>query len=184
MQCGLPIFTKSQLTETLTISCVRQERLLGANTTYSRLDTDVPYQHSNVLPRAVIDVIKPVYRALSDLNLLKKCPHGKTQSANESYNNMVWARCPKRVFAGGQVLRIAAYDAVLSYNGGSYARTAVIQDITGRVGETTLKLLKELDNDRIKRADAKIKKAEKGKQDKHDDESDESDDEEYGAGEY
>ena len=40
------------------------------------------YQHHG-LPLAVMEAIKPIYRDLSQPDLLKKCLHGKTQNVNE-----------------------------------------------------------------------------------------------------
>ena len=38
------------------------------------------YQHKHSLPNAVIEVIKPVYKDLTEDSLLKKCFHGQTQN--------------------------------------------------------------------------------------------------------
>lgn len=42
--------------------------------------------------------IKNIFDRLRDESLLKKCLHGKTQNINESFNGIVWSRCPKRVY--------------------------------------------------------------------------------------
>ena len=65
------------------------------------------FDHKPAIPKAVLEEIRGIYQALGDPVLLKKCLHGKTQNANESFNNKVWCRCPKRVFVGHRVFRIA-----------------------------------------------------------------------------
>ncbi|GFS79842.1 uncharacterized protein TNCV_750271 [Trichonephila clavipes] len=43
------------------------------------------FSHKNTLPKAVSEVIKPVFKDLSHLKLLRRCLGGKTQNANESH---------------------------------------------------------------------------------------------------
>ena len=38
------------------------------------------------VPLSVITHIKPIFLELSEDSLLQKCPHGKTQNQNESFN--------------------------------------------------------------------------------------------------
>ncbi|GFU34495.1 uncharacterized protein TNCV_1992371 [Trichonephila clavipes] len=45
------------------------------------------FRHSNKLPLAVMDAIKPVFNDLSQPKLLQKCLGGKTQNNNESINS-------------------------------------------------------------------------------------------------
>ena len=100
--------------------------------------------------------IRGIYRALGDPVLLKKCLHGKTKNANESFNNMVWCRCPKRVFVGHRVFRIAVSDAVICFNEGCSGRFKVIQQLTGRDGSLCRKGLKSIDSRRVSKAEKKL----------------------------
>ena len=52
------------------------------------------------LPESIKDEpeIVKIFNRLRDEELLRKCLHGKTQNVNESFNGIVWTRCPKRVF--------------------------------------------------------------------------------------
>ena len=43
----------------------------------------------------VVKAILPVYKRLSDENLLKRCTTIGTQNANESVHNSIWEKCPK-----------------------------------------------------------------------------------------
>ena len=47
------------------------------------------------LPIDIRKEILPIYHALTKPELLKKCLHGKTQNANESFNGMIWNRIPR-----------------------------------------------------------------------------------------
>ena len=46
----------------------------------------------------VVSELKPIYERLSKPELLDKCLHGLTQNACESFNSLVWQRCPKEHF--------------------------------------------------------------------------------------
>ena len=48
------------------------------------------HEHSHPLPRAVADVIYPIFDDLSDRDLLRRCLHGGTQNQNEAINALIW----------------------------------------------------------------------------------------------
>ncbi|XP_065676012.1 uncharacterized protein LOC136092192 [Hydra vulgaris] len=52
------------------------------------------YQKKLSLPLAIHKVLIPIFKDLSNQDLLKKCLHGQTQN-NESLNGVIWKRCPK-----------------------------------------------------------------------------------------
>ena len=70
------------------------------------------------LPNATKTVIEPIFRDLSSDELLMKCLHGQTQNCNESFNGVLWSKCPKQVFVGKDTLEIAVCSAVITYNEG------------------------------------------------------------------
>ena len=70
------------------------------------------------IPVAIYEKVLPVFRDLSKDDLLKKCLHGKTQNANESFNGLIWQKCPKTIFSGRKTVEIAAASAVLHFNAG------------------------------------------------------------------
>lgn len=112
--------------------------------------------HKHGLPRAVMDVIKPTFRFLAHPDLLQKCTHGKTQNPNESYNNLIWKRCPKTVFVSSNVVKIAACDACLVFNSGNAGRIRVIQRLGIQPGAFTLKILRAIDEVRLAKADRAV----------------------------
>lgn len=85
------------------------------------------YTHCSPLPVVVMDVIKPVFNDLADINLLKRCLHGRTQSTNESLNNVIWQRLPKTGFVGFETLKLGVTDAVLCFNEGSFVKCHVLK---------------------------------------------------------
>ena len=63
--------------------------------------------------------MKPVFTRLSDHALLEKCLLGSNQ--NESFNNLVWSRCPKTEFCSPPTVQIAVNFAILTFNDGMMA---------------------------------------------------------------
>jgi len=56
-----------------------------------------------------------------------KCVHGETQNANEGFNNMIWAKCPKNIFVSRPVLEMGVNSAILQFNEGSNGVTSVLK---------------------------------------------------------
>ena len=77
------------------------------------------YKHKHGLPRAIVELVEPMFIELADCDLLKKCLHGKTQNNNESINNMIWRYCPKEDFVSRITLTDAANFAVAVFNDGT-----------------------------------------------------------------
>ncbi|KAL3288822.1 hypothetical protein HHI36_003270 [Cryptolaemus montrouzieri] len=50
------------------------------------------------LPGTVCDVQKPIFRDQSSSELLRRCLNGGIQNWNESFNDDLWAKIPKRTF--------------------------------------------------------------------------------------
>ena len=79
------------------------------------------YKENVNIDKAVSDLTAPVfsYKYLGSDELLKKCQHGQTQNVNESLNNLIWTRCPKRVYVGNSVFKTSVASAVVTYNDGA-----------------------------------------------------------------
>lgn len=63
--------------------------------------TERSYRHPHPIPVAIMKEIKPIFKDLVATELLKKCLRGRTQNANESFNNKEWTICPKNTNSGG-----------------------------------------------------------------------------------
>ena len=55
------------------------------------------YLHKEPIPKAIVDLLKPIYARLGSKSLMEKCVDGFTQNANESLHSIVWRFCPKTV---------------------------------------------------------------------------------------
>ena len=82
---------------------------------------DPNFKNKVNLPLAIHKVLKPIFQDLSKEELLKKCLHGGTQNANESFNQLIWDRCPKSKFASKKIVELAVYSAVINFNSGLLA---------------------------------------------------------------
>ena len=51
---------------------------------------------------AIKKELEPIFRDLSDQQLLTKCLSGKTQDDNESLNSIIRRKCPRSMFFGRQ----------------------------------------------------------------------------------
>lgn len=75
-----------------------------------------PQPHHPAFSREIAKELVPLYNRLSRKELLERCARMKTQNANESYNSLVWRRCPKTDFASRRTVETAAALAVLEFN--------------------------------------------------------------------
>lgn len=120
------------------------------------LVTGDKHSHTSSLPAAVMDAIKPVFKDLADINLLKRCLHGRTQNPNESLNNVIWQRLPKTGFVGYETLKLGVTDAVLCFNEGSFAKCHVLKCMGITPGKFMIQGLQMIDNLRILEANKSV----------------------------
>ncbi|KAG8266637.1 hypothetical protein J6590_108192 [Homalodisca vitripennis] len=120
------------------------------------------YKHKNSIPLAIMEAIKPIFKDLSNPDLLRKCLHGKTQNVNEAFNNVLWTRLPKNVFVGRHTLELGTYDAIATFNDGNLSRIKVLEQLGIKdIGSNTICLLQQLDTERINRAEIAVRNATK-----------------------
>ena len=86
------------------------------------------------IPKAIKETLLPIFKDLSDPQLLVKCLHAQTQNVNELLNRIIWQKCPKILLVLRQVLEIGASSAVLQYNGGAGAIINVMKRISVEPG--------------------------------------------------
>ena len=125
------------------------------------------------LPIWIHDLLKPIFVDLSSDELLNKCLHGKTQNANEAFNNIIWIKCPKNIFLERNALEIGVNSAVLEFNEGPLAIHSVLkhfnidsgvctkimslQKLRARVGN-----IKKKDSEVVKKRRKKLRSIKKG----------------------
>ena len=85
------------------------------------------YSAEKCLPPVFREELKMLFERLSDKNLLQRCLKGYTQNQNESINNTLWAKCPKRVFVGYHKLQTATAITVLIWNRGAASMGSVLE---------------------------------------------------------
>lgn len=121
-----------------------------------------PYDHNKHthLSSIVMQQIKPIFRDLSNPELLKRCLHRGTQNANESLNNLIWTRIPKNIFVMKETLELGVYEAVASYNTGNLARLDILDNLGICPGQQCVRTMKKLDEVRVKKAEKSIQELE------------------------
>ena len=71
------------------------------------------YRKKLSLPFAIKSLLMPIFRDLSNENLLEKCLHSHTRNDNEAINSVIWRKCPKDVFVSKKVLEITVASATI-----------------------------------------------------------------------
>ena len=120
------------------------------------------YKHSINLAKWIHDLLLPVFKSLSEDELLRKCQHGETQNSNEAINNVIWTKCPKSVYVGRSVLEMGTNSAVLEFNEGSSGVSSVFQHFGITNGYSFNLLSEKRDRERVAKSSKKTNK--EGKQ--------------------
>lgn len=89
------------------------------------------------LPICIKDILEPIFKDLSKDDLLSKCLHGRTQNANESFNQILWNKCPKTVFVGRTVLELGISSAIIAFNEGAKGLGKVLENLGIKEGKFT-----------------------------------------------
>ena len=71
---------------------------------------------------------------MSKEELLKRCSHGKTQNANESFNNIIWLKCPKTVFVNRQSVELGVNSAILQFKDGAHGVSNILEQFSIKYG--------------------------------------------------
>ena len=107
------------------------------------------------LPVCIKDILEPIFKDLSTDDLLSKCLHGRTQNANESFNQILWNKCPKTVFVGRTSLELGVSSAVIAFNEGAKGLCKVLENLGIKEGKCTTLNHKSRDRKRKLAADHK-----------------------------
>ena len=107
------------------------------------------YKPGPGLPLAIVCKIKPVYAALSKESELIKCLHGKTQNANESFNDLIWERVPKTDYVTLPTLELGVYGAVGHFNIGMKSSVLIYEKLMMVPGVYTLHGCKKTNRKRL-----------------------------------
>ena len=110
------------------------------------------YKPGRGLPVGTRKLLLPIYKELSNEELLRKCLHGKTQNQNECFNALIWQRLPKTKFNALTQLELATYDAVAQFNIGRKATIMIYEKMNMIPGIFCVKGCNDLNRLRLYRA--------------------------------
>jgi len=114
------------------------------------------YHHKSALPDKVFQAIEPVYKELSNDDLLNRCIGGFTQNSNESFNSTIWAMAPKSVSSGKNVLDIATNIAICIFNDGMSPVMRIMEILGITIGANCYNFCVESDASRIERSERSL----------------------------
>jgi len=104
----------------------------------------------------VAENVRPTFERMSSDDLLSRCVLQTTQNANESAHAVIWARCPKHLFANRHRLNIAVALGVAEFNFGSASSQKFISMLDLPVGAETKRRGKKRDHTRTVKAEAAV----------------------------
>ena len=161
MPYGQYFTTMHPTTRSPSISIVQWDLSHGVDGSVMWHNGTKKYKHHDVLPQAIVEVVKPIFKKLSDSSLLKRCLHGGTQNQNESFNNLVWLYCPKTGHAERRVIETAVGLAVCHFNNGMSAVERIMQRLGLSPGHILRQMCSQLDKERVWQAGYKSSEKEK-----------------------
>ena len=107
------------------------------------------------LPPAIVEIIEPIYEALSEESLLIRCLDSYTQNPNKSLNNLIWKRCPKKIYQGKKIVELCSASAVTQFNDGASSIAAVLKRMGIIPGKNTMAAVLKTDKKRLAIAEEK-----------------------------
>ncbi|XP_041473006.1 uncharacterized protein LOC121422184 [Lytechinus variegatus] len=118
--------------------------------------------NENHLDPVFLELLLPTFTRLSDPDLLERCLPGITQNQNESFNALIWKRCPKHLWRGPRVVRTAVNLAILAFNcGAESSRYRIFKKLNLKMGIHTTICAQIKDKYRIKRARTRAREVSK-----------------------
>ena len=86
---------------------------------------------------------------------MSRCLDSYTQNPNESLNNLIWKRCPKKVYQGKKVVELCTASAVTQFNDGASSIAEVLKRMGIVPGKNTMAAILKIDQNRLKKAERK-----------------------------
>ena len=115
------------------------------------------YSEKQRLPAVFHKELKPIFERLTGKELLKKCLKGLTQNAHESFNNLIWNRCPKGSFCGKKRIVSAVAESVAVFNSGASGKASIIKASGIKdIGANSLFSLRKADCTRLSSTSRKV----------------------------
>ena len=114
------------------------------------------YKHLHRLPNVFMSALNPIFKRLSDSELLGRCLLGLTQNQNESLNGRLWSLVPKTTFCGKRRVVISVCEAICVSNTGAGSNLLLLEKFGIKPGENTLRALRQEDRARLHNASRKV----------------------------
>ena len=114
------------------------------------------YNEDNRLPEVFAAELNPIFKRLSDDELLARCLNGLTHNQNKAINRILWSMCPKRTFWGARKVRIAVCRTVATFNTGAASNAVLMEMCKREPGRNTIKALRLQDKQRLRNAAQKV----------------------------
>jgi len=114
------------------------------------------YDESGRLPSVFMAELEPIFKRLSDNELLNRCLLGLTQNQNECINGLLWSRVPKSAFCGKRRIEIAVCETVCVANTGAASKGLLMEKLGISPGYNMLKGLRIEDSRRLQGAARKV----------------------------
>lgn len=108
------------------------------------------------IPADFEEYLEPQWRSLCTPELLKKCQLGATQNSNESFNKLVWSRCPKTEYCNLDTVKSAVGQSTIVFNSGRQALVKLMDELGIPVGPLCVSHFAAKDHNRVKRSQSKM----------------------------
>ena len=95
---------------------------------HDEVNRTAKYKHTNGLSDAIVKELTPIYKDLTNDDLLERCLDYYTQNSNESFNGMIWQQIPKETYAGAMTLDIGVASATITFNEGLIGLTEYLKE--------------------------------------------------------
>ena len=92
------------------------------------------------------------YSRLTSTTLLKRCISAKTTNQQESLNNLVWSKLPKRKYHGRTRVEMAANSAILNWCFGNKCHEMVLRELGIECSKTSKRLAQYKDLKRVQKS--------------------------------
>ena len=118
-----------------------------------------PFSHNSksTIPRACLDLIKPVFEELCSQTSLACVVGGGSQNANEAFHSLLWTMVPKHRFCSSTILRMGLGLSTIIYNDGYSSLDKLFTSVFASMGYYTAECFTRLDTVR-KSCTPKVKK--------------------------
>ena len=120
-----------------------------------------PRKHRTSIRADVAHFVLPIVERLTEPDLLKRCAAMQTQNANECFNSLIWARCPKTEFASRRTVETAVALSVLAFNCGPTGIYSVLQAMGVSVGRHQLSHSERKAQKKLADSDKRVKRLSK-----------------------